>query len=423
MKINLRKKLQNLDQFEFLLNSVLALFPIAFLSFMISGYKGNFFSEQLSIFIADGWCTLPAEGIGDHCFGDYGFPRSTEYNSELFSQPSLYASNTPLTILIFIVLKALSYNVGLVIYLLTLVISVCLPIWLAAKGKSLVVRLTTTIFLGLLSIGSITAVDRGNHVLILVPMIYIFLTATNKKIQLVSLFMIINLKFWGIIFLIILLSQKRFKDFFIVVISSIIFNLITLQLLAGSTFNALKNIFISITSKGYADHIQQYSISIFGFIRRTNCLLFDNLSCNGAYELIPFSAILIFYMFAFFCVVTSFIYAQKSELALSIRFAPTLICTFLLVPEAPIYQISMVMVIISLLARDRKQLSLIERKLVWAMILPLIISTVPLSINWTPTLLLPPQRFFYWIYPSIWSFVIIYFIYVYFTKLRKKAHK
>ena len=348
--------MQAIDPFEFLVIAVLTLFPFAFLSFMILGYRGQLFSEYLSIFVADGWCTLPEEGIGSHCFGDYGFPRSTDYNTKLFSEPSLYLSNTPLTILFFIFIQKLSYNVGLVIYLLILTISVCMPVWLGSKSRSLVVKFSATIFLGLLSIGSITSIDRGNHVVTLLPLVYLFLTSKNKKTQIIYLFLIINLKFWGLIFLIVLISQKRFKDAVVVVTSSIVFNFITLQLLSSSVF-------------------------------------------------------------------TSIVYAKKSELALAVRFAPTIICTFLLVPEAPIYQISMIIILISLLAHDRTQFSLIESKLTWSMIFPLIISTIPLAIDWAPTLLLPPQRFFYWLYPLAWISVMIYFMYIHFISIRNNVSK
>ncbi len=373
--------------------------------------------------IPDGWCSLPDEGIGNHCFGDFGFPRSVEYHSTIFKEASPYLGNTPLTIMLFIVLKKLSYNFGLIIYLAVLALATMAPIWAGTKGKTLIVRISSSIFLGLLSIGTIAAIDRGNFVLAIIPLAYIFFTTRNKFIRKSCLFLIINLKFWGVLFFLILLSQRRYKEIIIVTFSSAIFNLIILQLLSGNAINALKSIFDSIISRAYGDYVQQYSISIFGFIRRSTCLLGYNQSCNGPYELIPFLALLVFYVFVSIALVLSFVYAKKSELVLSVRYSPTIICTFLLVPEAPIYQISLIIIIVSLLAHERKQFDPIERKLIWALILPLTISTVPIAYNWIPTLLLPPQRYFYWLYPLAWSLVLSYFLFVYLTKLRDKSFK
>lgn len=411
-------RLKNYDHFNFLLICVLALFPVSFFSFLVYTYKGIFFTELLSFRVLDGWCTLPVEGIGNHCFGDYGFPRAVEYNSKLFNESSLHLANTPLTILIFIALKKLSYNLGLLIYLATMILAIIYPIWNATKGKDLLIKFSSSIFLGLLSIGSIAAIDRGNFIVSILPLSYIFLTSRSKYTQNLSLFFLINLKFWGMIFLIILLSQKRYKEFFLVVGTTITFNIITIQLVFGDIINSLRQILISITSTEYRDIVQEYSISIFGLIRRSNCLMIDNQNCNGAFDEIPFLAFVIFYLVLIINLIISYLYAKKSELAPSIRYAPILICSFLLVPEAPIYQISMVIVIIALLAQDGKRLEPIERKLNWALVFALIFSTVPLAFYWDPTQLLPPQRYFYWLYPIIWIMVLNYFIFIYFIKLR-----
>ncbi len=423
MKDYLGNKLKHQDQFEFLLICVLAFFPIAFFSFLLYTYKGISFTELLSFKVLDGWCTLPEEGIGNHCFGDFGFPRAVEYNSKLFNESSLHLANTPLTMLFFILLKKLSYNLGLLMYLATMILAVIYPIWKATKGKDLFVKFSSSIFLGLLSMGSISAIDRGNFIVSIIPLSYLFLTSKSKYTQNLSLFFIINLKFWGILFLVILLSQKRFKEFLLAVGATITFNIITIQILFGDIRNTFKQIFIAITSTEYRDAVQEYSISIFGFIRRSNCILIDNQNCNGAFNSIPFLAFAIFYIISIICLTTSYIYAKKSGLALSIRYAPIIICTFLLVPEAPIYQISMVIVIIALLARDRKRFVPIERNLIWSLVFALILSTVPLAFYWAPTQLLPPQRYFYWLYPTIWILVMNYFIYVHFTKLNNNVFK
>src|SRR6476659_4739666 len=58
------------------------------------GYRGDSFNEMLSFTIADGWCKVGSQSIGQHCFGDYaavdaglrsdgfwnsGLPTSTAY--------------------------------------------------------------------------------------------------------------------------------------------------------------------------------------------------------------------------------------------------------------------------------------------------------------------------------------------------------
>ena len=55
---------------------VFLLWPLAIAGIFVSSYLGVAPTAALSFGVVDGWCSQGSEGLGSHCFGDFGMPYS-----------------------------------------------------------------------------------------------------------------------------------------------------------------------------------------------------------------------------------------------------------------------------------------------------------------------------------------------------------
>jgi hypothetical protein len=407
------------EPFTILLLSVQVVLPIAILSFIVAGYRGVPFTELLSFVVKDGHCTIP-EGLGYHCFGDFGFARNSKLDANTFlSGFNWTLSNTPFTLWIFFLLSKVTYNTGLVIYQLILLFCIVYPIWHSTKKYSVSIQIQSSIYLGALSVGTISMLDRGNHIGFIVFFTYMYLKSTAQQSRIIYLILLLNLKYWSPLLLIIPLAQKRYKEVVLSSIIVIVSNLIIIQLVTSNVFLSIKNILLTIADPISKDHLIQYAITSQGLISRIFCLNGGGTSCSGVDPQQSFPPIYITIIIALFFIVISFLAASRTWLSDSVRFSPTIILTYLIVPEAPIYQISMSTVIIALIARDSNRYRKFEMSIVWFLVLSLIISIVPIAVQFSLSEFLGSQRYFYWVYPFIWTLVMSYYVvFLYKTKGR-----
>lgn len=89
-----------------------------------------------------------------------------------------------------------------------------------------------------------------------------------------------SLKFWGIIFIISLLLNRRFWESIKAVCFTTVISLAALITFPGSLDGKLRIMFEMVSNKEYSNSIAGYALSFFGLARRTGCLLSTQTWCN-----------------------------------------------------------------------------------------------------------------------------------------------
>jgi hypothetical protein len=202
--------------------TVAVLLPIQGISLLywwIAGsYLGlNVYSSR-SFPAADGWCEAASEGLGSHCWGDYYYVIFL-----LFSQPNPwleYANAYPAAALIpFMVTHLLGSitgfaQAGLLIYLGSMTLLIGLGVWVGTKGISMESRIILFSTITFLSPPLIHALDRGNNVGFIIPLLVWFFSALtrlspNQGVLAVVLLTVIKPHFAVLLFLYLIRGELR----------------------------------------------------------------------------------------------------------------------------------------------------------------------------------------------------------------------
>ena len=136
---------------------------------------------------------------------------------------------------------------------------------------------------GLCGAGSLAAIDRGNHIAFLVPLVYLYLCAIEEhkwKTARNLLVVISLLKFWGIIFIIPLVFNRRVRDVVITILQTLLISMISIAFFPGKFWAKVDSMIQMVTNKDYSNSIAGYSVSFFGLTRRTACYLSTRSWCN-----------------------------------------------------------------------------------------------------------------------------------------------
>ena len=168
---------------------------------------------------ADGWCEASSEGLGSHCWGDY------YYVIFLLSQPNPwleYANPYPAAALVpFLTTNILgsvtgAAHAGLLIYLASMTLLIGWGVWVGTKGISLESRIILLATITLFSPPLIHALDRGNNVGFIIPLLVWFFSAlirrsSNQGVLAIVLLTVIKPHFAVLLFLYLL--RGEFKTF------------------------------------------------------------------------------------------------------------------------------------------------------------------------------------------------------------------
>lgn len=149
---------------------------------LLTSYLGVSYSESIGSLVEDDWCDSKTQGIGLHCFSDYYSVVEIKNLDSAWSKGSTYP---PLAILItkmFSTLENLNLRAGLFFYLLSGLICILIPvIHFARRGILTVIKYVFSASVLLICSGPvITALDRGNNVLFLFPIMYFLYVLTTK---------------------------------------------------------------------------------------------------------------------------------------------------------------------------------------------------------------------------------------------------
>jgi hypothetical protein len=385
---------------------------------LIHGYMGRTWSAVQSFQINDSWCDLKSEGIGQHCFGDFGLPYYRGMKDMVYEYDNLAATNTPLTALFFEILRLMSYNAALLVYVFLFLACIAIPFLVSKSSESILSRFQMLAFCGILTTGAISALDRGNHVVLLIPLLYFFVIAIDEgrwNRAALILLLISLLKFWGIIFIIALIARKKWLHSLIVSFATPTITLLLLWAFPGSLPNNLRNMLAMVTNRDYSNSIAGYSISIVGFLRRIACAISSADVCNTK----SFSSSFLSSTFFSFCILILLVILVL--VLMRVKNVPTHLWAamlvglgFLGVPDAPVYNLSLTVVVIAIIAKTN--VGFTEWKLAnSSLFLALLVSNTPITLysnsvsrfSSTSGDTSPIFRSDYWLIPFVWILFII----------------
>lgn len=270
------------------LASYFAAFSASFYIFMslVLSYVGESVAEVTFFISADGWCDpYSGEGLGDHCWGDFGLPYHSAFATDVFDPGSVLLTNTPITILLFKLLTMLSYNLALLLYLGILAVFAFVLVFLFSLNMGPGHRVLALLPFGLASFPILLTFDRGNHTVIVVALfsLVIYLLSPqdesplSEKTRIVLAVLLgalaFSLKFWAPLVVLLFLVAKKVKEALWVLFLGIAMYIIPFLLLTRQPI-ADGSIYLSgVLSREFGSMVVPYSVSLPGLVTRIHCTL------------------------------------------------------------------------------------------------------------------------------------------------------
>jgi len=366
---------------------------VVMLAIFITSYLGETWNNTISFVVADGWCNIGAgQGIGAHCFGDFGLAFGHSANPYAAGDPS--AANSPLTMLLFRALALLPYNIALFTYEASLLMSsVGVVIW-GTRGASQLTRAVAIGLVGIGSLGVLVALDRGNHVILMLPLALWYIVSLKREHWMqatAALVLIGSLKFWGVLLVVGLLAKRQYLRAAGALAATAALIVLPMTAFPGGMSSVLPRMLAAVSDRGYAAAISPYSVSIATMARRTRCLIADGSDCDFAAINLgaPLHAGLTVAV-TVFILATAFCCLRFSPLTV-LAYVPLAAIGIVAVPEGPAYQCVFSVLAAAIFLRfidaDRAAMSQVPtglRRLVgatyFALVVALVASIVPLPV-------------------------------------------
>jgi hypothetical protein len=247
----------------------------ALLLAMYSSYVGNTFTYALSFAVQDGWCDLTDEGVGTHCFGDFGLPfhRGTPGGNGIgYEAGNASATNTPVSMALYAILGLLPYRTALLLFLSVGLVAIAATVAMTSSGLPLATRTYLVVFGAVLSVGTLVSLDRGNQVLFMAPLAATALISRRVPVVMSAAALFISLKVWGLLLVVPLLLQRRFKEAVAAVGLAVLMNLVLLPAFARDYLSGVEAFVSAVLDRDYAAAITQYTITPVGLLRRASCV-------------------------------------------------------------------------------------------------------------------------------------------------------
>ena len=239
----------------------------------LSLFTSSYFERNLlQLFIfhpSDGWCLNNQNGIGVHCFGDFGanLVSSSQGLDYFYGSSSLTRQYPPLNYYLYAFFHFLAantnYRTSLLLFLMIMTIGILIPT-LSILRKSGLSRIKFILAaLGSLSLlPVIVTLDRGNSVGLAIPFLFFYIypkDPSNRLKRLLFISILSNLKPHFVLILLIRFRRRKWRESFEEIVA--ITGSFAVLLLVGSPANAginLRNFLGAILSYGKADLNQQY---------------------------------------------------------------------------------------------------------------------------------------------------------------------
>lgn len=260
---------------------------VTFFQIIILGYQGKFWSQEVIFLIKDGHCKT-LEGIGLHCFGDFGFPFNGVKDPSLYSEKNSVLTVNPPMIFVFKLLGVLPYKQAMFLYLCCSVLAICSPFFIRYSKLTVSDKIIWSIVTGLLSIGSLAAIDRANNVIFTVPILLGYIFAVHKSRWNLALFMVVliaAIKLWAIFLIVALVAKGRYRHAGLAVFLSGLVNFLPIMVLhlLGHQYGLLAKLRFTVGAMfnvDLANYISTYSVSFSALSKRIFCTFNSNTACN-----------------------------------------------------------------------------------------------------------------------------------------------
>ena len=137
-------------------------------SLLLAAYSDARPTEHISFYVDDGWCDPSQQGVGNHCFGDFYFPKVLMDEVSILENtrgiPHPYFPSTTLFHRAFEIFSG-GRN-GLFVFLSVLAIAGIIPAFVASHGRDWRDKSAAVLGLGILSLPFLISIDRGNSVIV-----------------------------------------------------------------------------------------------------------------------------------------------------------------------------------------------------------------------------------------------------------------
>jgi hypothetical protein len=292
-----------------------------------------------------------------HCFGDFGLPYYRGNLSEVFVSGNIAAANTPIVILAFQIFELIPYNVALASFLGIMIVGViATALWGSRNLPSL--NVAVAIFAGGLgAVGVIIGLDRGNWIVLYAPLVLIYCVALQKGRQtwaVAALTLMAVLKFWGIVLVVGLLAQRRYRAAATSATLTIFLYIASLSLISGRWEEKIRIMLETATNREYGSNVSRFGVSIYSFIVRMNCFARDSASCDpdSPALALPYATVVAILVFLTLCFWAFAMLREHGERDNFLAYAPLISLVFLAVPEAGGYNLSVMVAVIAILNRN-----------------------------------------------------------------------
>ena len=386
---------------------------------IVAGYLGRHFTEVIVFNVADGWCPPNVTAIGQHCFGDFGHPFARGGQPQVYLKDNLVAVNSPLTMLLFEIIRIFDYRIALFLFLLIGTASALSPVWWATKSWPMMTRFISYFLIGFGSLGFISAFDRANPTIFFPGLILWFILAieNEKRTQVILAIALMSaLKFWGPLFAISLIMDRKWRDVIKCAVLTLALYALPLLYFPGRFLTKAQITLNGITSQHYASIFQPYVISISGLIRRISCGFSEGTTCHtvsvhwGIFGTSLFTITIALSISAW-----AAIQYRKNPKTSVMKYLPVIVLGAIALPTAQVYNSILFVPAASLILKWHSPFGLNTQKGIPKLLVPAVLSgVVPLPIwlfsdsilssanDWAG----PVFRISYWIIPIMWALLI-----------------
>jgi hypothetical protein len=224
---------------------IAAIFFLLFLvqMWVLTFYYGISANERLTWIAQDGnwagenWGKNLA--IGKHFFSDLLALRELKIIENSYTHPY-----PPFPVLLSKMLFWLPYKINLYIYLVLFLIALIYPIYSATKHLDFYRRLNFIAIFGLMSIATISGLDRANMEVVIPLLLFLFYknNEINSTKSGIYLGLAIGLKITPIVFLLFyLFHRSKYRQILIASLTAILINIVSAQIMGASNLTLLVN--------------------------------------------------------------------------------------------------------------------------------------------------------------------------------------
>jgi hypothetical protein len=193
--------------------------------------------------------------FGVHYFGDFLQPLDwAKQNNPWTADPKYLAQYPPFAVYILKPLTIFPYRIAALIYLLLMITSSVIGIWLITKKLSRSNKVLMVLVFGVSSVPFLMAFDRGNLVGFFVLLICLFIfgiTTNNKIITWLSLGIMISIKIYPVLLLLVLFRLRRFQEMLFATLFTLLMGLILFAITPGAINETITQ-FINANTGGFA---------------------------------------------------------------------------------------------------------------------------------------------------------------------------